>query len=186
LEYATCADNNSPLHPSRLPSAQERLACAGIVLPAARPSIANFVGGCSGRSLVSARIRSCDTGGQKAWEDWTRRDCGGGIRPRSSARAQPFIANALYTWVAGRVSRIVNVLGMVNVADDFLNHPAVINGCSDLLVEVCGETGRHARSAIGVASLPGGITVEGPPDLDRSFAFDVLRLWNLHQGRKNG
>jgi hypothetical protein len=74
---------------------------------------------------------------------------------------------------------------MVNVADDFLNHPAVINGCSDLLVEVFSENGGHARSAIG-ASLPGGITVEGPPDLDRSFAFDVLRLWNLHQGRKNG
>jgi enamine deaminase RidA (YjgF/YER057c/UK114 family) len=45
LEYATVLDNNSPLHPSRPPSAQERLACAGIVLPAARPPIANFVGG---------------------------------------------------------------------------------------------------------------------------------------------
>jgi enamine deaminase RidA (YjgF/YER057c/UK114 family) len=85
-----------------------------------------------------------------------------------------------------RVSWIVNVLGMVNVADDFLNHPAVINGCSDLLVEVFGENGRHARSAIGVASLAGGITVEGPPELDRSFAFDVLRFWKLRQGRKNG
>jgi enamine deaminase RidA (YjgF/YER057c/UK114 family) len=84
-----------------------------------------------------------------------------------------------------RVSRIVKVLGMVNVADDFLNHPAVINGCSDLLVEVFGKNGRHARSAIGVASLPGGIMVEGPPELDRSFAFDVLRFWNLRQGRKN-
>jgi enamine deaminase RidA (YjgF/YER057c/UK114 family) len=81
-----------------------------------------------------------------------------------------------------RVSRIVKVLGMVNVADDFLNHPAVINGCS----EVFGENGRHARSAIGVASLAGGIRVEGPPELDRSFAFDVLRFWNLRQGRKNG
>jgi enamine deaminase RidA (YjgF/YER057c/UK114 family) len=49
---------------------------------------------------------------------------------------------------------------MVNAADDFMDHPAVINGCSDLLVEVFRENGRHARSAIGVASLPGGITVE--------------------------
>jgi len=84
-----------------------------------------------------------------------------------------------------RVSRTVKVLGMANVADDFLNHPAVINGCSDLLVEVFGKNGRHARSAIGVGSLPGGIMVEGPPELDRSFAFDVLRFWNLRQGRKN-
>ena len=59
-----------------------------------------------------------------------------------------------------RLSRIVKVFGMVNAADDFMTYPAVINGCSDLLVEVFGENGRHARSAIGVSSLPGGITVE--------------------------
>jgi enamine deaminase RidA (YjgF/YER057c/UK114 family) len=59
-----------------------------------------------------------------------------------------------------RVSRIVKVFGTVNAADDFMNHPAVINGCSDLLVEVFGENGRHARSAIGVSSLAGGITLE--------------------------
>jgi hypothetical protein len=55
-----------------------------------------------------------------------------------------------------------------------------------LLVEVFGQNRRHARSAIGVASLAGGITAEGPPELDRSCAFDVLRFWNLRQGRKNG
>jgi enamine deaminase RidA (YjgF/YER057c/UK114 family) len=59
-----------------------------------------------------------------------------------------------------RVSRIVKVFGMVNAADDLVNQPAVINGCSDPLVEVFGENGRRARSAIGVSCLPGGITVE--------------------------
>lgn len=60
----------------------------------------------------------------------------------------------------GRVRRVVKLLGMVNAAPDFAQHPAVINGCSDLFVEVFGEAGRHARSAVGLGSLPMGITVE--------------------------
>ena len=59
-----------------------------------------------------------------------------------------------------RVGEIVKVLGMVNAAPDFEDHPKVINGCSDLFVEVFGERGRHARSAVGMSSLPGGIPVE--------------------------
>jgi len=59
-----------------------------------------------------------------------------------------------------RVADIVKVLGMVNAAPDFENHPKVINGCSDLFVEVFGEHGRHARSAVGMSSLPAGIPVE--------------------------
>jgi enamine deaminase RidA (YjgF/YER057c/UK114 family) len=59
-----------------------------------------------------------------------------------------------------RVTDIVKVLGMVNAASDFEDHPKVINGCSDLFVEVFGERGRHARSAVGMSSLPGGIPVE--------------------------
>ena len=57
-----------------------------------------------------------------------------------------------------RVRRIVKLLGMVNAVPDFREHSMVINGCSDLFVEVFGEG--HARSAIGVGSLPFGITVE--------------------------
>ncbi len=59
-----------------------------------------------------------------------------------------------------RVEDIVKVLGMVNAAPDFEDHPQVVNGCSDLFVEVFGERGRHARSAVGMSSLPGGIPVE--------------------------
>ena len=60
----------------------------------------------------------------------------------------------------GRVRREVKLLGMVNGAPDFGDHPKVINGCSDLLVAVFGEAGRHARSAVGMGSLPGNMTVE--------------------------
>ncbi|MBN9015770.1 MAG: RidA family protein [Rhizobiales bacterium] len=59
-----------------------------------------------------------------------------------------------------RVVRIGKVLGMVNCTPDFGDMPAVINGCSDLFVEVFGEKGRHARSSVGMGSLPGGMTVE--------------------------
>jgi enamine deaminase RidA (YjgF/YER057c/UK114 family) len=59
-----------------------------------------------------------------------------------------------------RVTRIVKVLGMVNCTPDFGQQPQVINGCSDLFVEVFGDRGRHARSAVGMAGLPVGIPVE--------------------------
>lgn len=59
-----------------------------------------------------------------------------------------------------RVKRVVKVLGMVNAEADFHEQPGVINGCSDLFVEVFGEAGRHARSAVGMGSLPNGIPVE--------------------------
>ena len=59
-----------------------------------------------------------------------------------------------------RVIQIVKVLGMINCTEDFTEHPMVINGYSDLLVELWGENGRHARSAVGMVQLPGGMAVE--------------------------
>ena len=59
-----------------------------------------------------------------------------------------------------RVVRLVKVLGMVNCTPDFADQPKVINGFSDLMVEVFGEPGKGARSAVGMGALPGGIAVE--------------------------
>jgi len=59
-----------------------------------------------------------------------------------------------------KVTRIVKVLGMVNSTPEFQNHPKVINGFSDLMVEVFGEKGKHARAAVGMGSLPFNIAVE--------------------------
>lgn len=59
-----------------------------------------------------------------------------------------------------RVQRVVKLLGMVNAVPGYKDQPKVINGCSDLLVEVFGEAGRHARSAVGMGSLPEQISVE--------------------------
>ena len=59
-----------------------------------------------------------------------------------------------------KVRRVVKLLGMVNSAPGFGDQPKVINGCSDLLVSVFGDRGRHARSAVGMGALPSNITVE--------------------------
>lgn len=59
-----------------------------------------------------------------------------------------------------KVKRIVKVLGMVNCTETFTDHPKVINGFSDLMVEVFGDKGKHARSAVGMYILPSNITVE--------------------------
>ncbi|MCW5628839.1 MAG: RidA family protein [Rhodoferax sp.] len=59
-----------------------------------------------------------------------------------------------------RIRHVVKVLGMVNAVPTFGEHPKVINGCSDLFVNVLGDAGRHARSAVGMGSLPGNISVE--------------------------
>jgi len=63
---------------------------------------------------------------------------------------------------AGSLDRVemLKLLGMVNAVPEFTQHPQVINGCSDLFVAVLGENGRHARSAVGMGSLPSQITVE--------------------------
>ena len=58
------------------------------------------------------------------------------------------------------VSRLIKVLGLVNSTPDFIDHPKVINGFSDLMVDVFGEPGKAARSAFGVAALPNGMAVE--------------------------
>ena len=58
------------------------------------------------------------------------------------------------------VTKVIKLLGMVNSDPDFTQPPAVVNGCSDLLVNVLGDKGRHARSAVGLATLPGGFAVE--------------------------
>jgi enamine deaminase RidA (YjgF/YER057c/UK114 family) len=59
-----------------------------------------------------------------------------------------------------KVTQVVKVLGMVNSTEDFTEQPAVINAATELLIELYGDAGRHARSAVGMAQLPGGMAVE--------------------------
>ena len=59
-----------------------------------------------------------------------------------------------------RIARVVKLTGFVNSTTDFTDQPKVINGCSDLMVEVFGEAGRHARAAVSAPALPLGVAVE--------------------------
>jgi enamine deaminase RidA (YjgF/YER057c/UK114 family) len=59
-----------------------------------------------------------------------------------------------------RIARVVKLTGFVNATPDFVDHPKVVNGASDLFVEIFGDRGRHARAAVGSASLPLGVAVE--------------------------
>ncbi|MDK1373805.1 MULTISPECIES: RidA family protein [unclassified Sinorhizobium] len=143
-------------------SPYERLAVLGIDLPPAPPPIANFVTyvregnilylSGQGPREVNGHLHSGKVGAEVDVEsayDHAR---------LTGINLLAVMHDALGD--LGRVKRIVKILGMVNAVPEFREHPRVINGCSDLMIDVFGEAGQHARSAVGFGSLPGNITVE--------------------------
>jgi enamine deaminase RidA (YjgF/YER057c/UK114 family) len=141
---------------------EQRLSELKIVLPVLRPPLGTYVHAKqAGDLLFLAGKGPGDAEGRmlvgKVGADVTTKDA------YEHARLIGLMLIAVMKDALGdldRVTDIVKVLGMVNAAPDFTDHPKVINGCSDLFVEVFGERGRHARSAVGMSGLPGGITVE--------------------------
>ena len=143
-------------------SPENRLRAAGIALPPPRPPIANFVPAVQEGSLLFL------SGQGPVWEQG--KHCGKvgrDVSAEEACRHARLVGLNLLAQIReslgslNRVARIVKLFGMVNATDIFEDHPFVINGCSDLFIEVFGATiGSHARSAIGVGSLPGNITVE--------------------------
>lgn len=148
----------------------DRLKAMGIVLPEAPPPIANFVTHVAegtllflsgqGPSEADGTLHTGKVGGDISLEDAYRHARLTGINLIAVMHA------ALGD--LGRVRRIVKLLGMVNATPEFADHPAVINGCSDLMNAVFGKRGIHARSAVGFSSLPNQITVE----IEAVVAFD--------------
>ena len=144
-------------------SIEARLKELGITLPQAPKPVGNYVGGVIAGNLVFMSgcgprrpDNSAITG--KVGTDLTTEQA------YDAARLVGLNMLANIKAVVGdldRVKQIVKVLGMVNAAPDFKEHPKVINGFSDLMVEVFGETaGRGGRSAVGMGSLPNQIAVE--------------------------
>ncbi len=141
---------------------EQRLQELGIELPSIPGSAGNYVQYVKSGNLVflsGAGPRSADGGAPagKVGSDMSVEDA------YRHARNIGLIQIAKLKDALGdldRVSRIVKVLGMVNATPEFGEHPKVINGFSDLMVEVFGDKGRHARSAVGMGSLPFGIPVE--------------------------
>lgn len=143
-------------------SPEARLAALNLTLPAVNTPIANYVPAVrSGNLIFLAGHLPRDAKGSiitgKVGRDATEQAANAAARETALA-----LLATLKKEIGelGRVKRIVRVGGFVNAVDDFKAQPAVINGCSDLLVAVFGERGKHARAALGVASLPLGAVVE--------------------------
>lgn len=146
----------------RMPTPYERLAALGIALPPSPPPIANFVTHVREGSLLflsGQGPREADgfLYSGKVGDDVTAQDAYLHAR-LTGINLIAVMHDALGD--LGRVRKIVKMLGMVNAVPDFRDHPQVINGCSDLFMDVFGQAGQHARSAVGFGSLPGNITVE--------------------------
>jgi enamine deaminase RidA (YjgF/YER057c/UK114 family) len=140
--------------------AEARLRQRDITLPAPLTPVANFVGAVQVGNLLFVS-------GTTAGPDWPLKGkLGKDLTVEQGYQAARQVGlNQLATIRAAlgsldRVKRIVKVLGMVNSAEGFSDQPKVINGFSDLMVDVFGDAGRHARSAVGMAALPGNQPVE--------------------------
>ncbi|MBZ9858048.1 RidA family protein [Mesorhizobium sp. CA13] len=143
-------------------SPYDRLKALGITLPKAPPPIANFVTYVQeGKLLFLSGQGPTEADGMQH----TGKVGGNVTVEQAYAHARLTGINLLAVMHSSlndltRVRRVVKLLGMVNAVPDFADHPAVINGCSDLFIDVFGRAGIHARSAVGHGSLPGQITVE--------------------------
>ncbi len=139
----------------------ERLRELGIVLPAPFPPGGNYAS-----CVVDDGMVYVSGHGPIDGETMVRGKVGGDLSVEQGREAARMTALSILATLQAelvdldRIARIVRVLGMVNVAPGFDRTPTVIDGCSDLLVDVFGEAGRHARSAVGLAELPFGIAVE--------------------------
>jgi len=144
-------------------SAEQKLKSLGIELPQAAKPVGSYVPGVVvGNILFMSGHGPFDSQGRVTAQGKVGRSM---TTEQAQAVARQVALNMLGSvrQLAGdldRVKRVVKVLGFVNCVDGYVDSPKVINGFSDCLVEVFGEAGSHARSAVGVAELPGGIPVE--------------------------
>lgn len=144
-------------------SVEDKLKEMGLSLPSSPAPLANYV------PVVRTEAGLVYTSGQgprRPDSSFITGKLGADISVEEGYEAARLTALGLLSTLKGeigdldRVARVVKLLCMVNCTLEFDQHPLVANGASDLLVELFGDRGRHARSAIGVGSLPGNICVE--------------------------
>ncbi len=143
-------------------NAEDKIKELGIELFTPKPPIANYVKAVQVGNLVFM----AGHGPQKADGSYIQGKVGEDLTIEQGYEAARITAISILSSLKAeigdlnKVKRIVKVKGMVNCPPDFKDQPKVINGCSDLLVEIFGENGKHARAAVGMGSLPSGIAVE--------------------------
>ena len=152
----------APAAQSTTTSPEQKLTELGLTLPPTSAPVANYVPAVRSGSLIflSGHIPRGADGkvlAGKVGRDATEKDANAAARQTTLA-----LLATLKREIGdlAKVKRIVRVGGFVNATEDFKNHPQVMNGCSDLLVAVFGDRGRHARAALGMGSLPLGAMVE--------------------------
>ncbi len=150
---------------------QSRLAELGLTLPPAQPPVATYVPYVISGSLVVVSGQLPMVDGKLGWTG----KLGGAIdEAQGQAAARQCLLNLLAHLNAAldgdldRVARVVRLGGFIACGPDFIRHPAVMNGASDLAVEIFGDAGRHARSTIGVPSLP----MDAPVEIEGMFEID--------------
>lgn len=141
---------------------EERLAAMGLTLPEAPVPVANYV-----PARIAGNLLYLSGQGPKRADGTYKHGRLGRDMSIEEAYQEARLTGLNMLAVAkktlgdlSRIEAVVKLLGMVNAEPDFADHPKVINGCSDLLVEVLGDAGRHARSAVGMGSLPNRMAVE--------------------------
>ncbi len=133
----------------------ERLLELGLVLPPVFPPAGNYLG-----CIIDDGLVYVGGHGPIDGEHVVRGKIGGDLSLEEGRHAARLTALSILATMQqelgdlDRIERIVKVFGMVNVAPNFNQTPAVIDGCSDLLIDVFGEAGRHTRSAVGLTELP--------------------------------
>ena len=144
-------------------SIEEKLKSLGVELPPAPAAAANYVPYVlEGKQLFVAGQVPLGADGKLAYIGKVGKD----VDEQQGYQAARLCAlNALAQINAAlgsldKVKRVLSIRGFVNCTDDFTNQPEVINGASDLLVEIFGDKGRHARAAVGANALPRGVTTE--------------------------
>jgi enamine deaminase RidA (YjgF/YER057c/UK114 family) len=142
---------------------ESRLAALGLQLPATSPPVANYVPFTRSGNIVFLSGQLCVWNGERRYVG----KLGAEISLADGIAAAQLCGLNLLAWIKeaaggdlGRVARCLKLGGFVNSTPDFSDQPKVVNGCSDLMVNVLGDAGRHARSAVGVNVLPFNVAVE--------------------------
>ncbi|MSP78645.1 MAG: RidA family protein [Dehalococcoidia bacterium] len=143
-------------------SADANLKHLGIELPAAPAAAANYT------TFVRVGNVVYTSGHVSAKPDGARivGKVGGALTVEQAAEAARFTALSLMATLKAnldsldKVKRIIKVTGMINAVPDFADHSRVMNGCSDILVQVFGDAGKHVRTSVGMGSLPFNVALE--------------------------
>lgn len=145
-----------------LDSPTRRLAALGLALPPPPPAVGSYVNAVRTGPLVflAGHVPFRADGSVVLGKLGRDLDAAAGYDAARLAGLGVLTTLAQELGSLDRVRRLVRVLGVVNATADFVEHTSVVNGASDLFVEVFGEAGRHARLAVGVASLPFDIALE--------------------------